>query len=367
MCYHVGRRKVVGTMPTNVTPEFKRAKEAFQRAREPAERLQHLKEMLRTVPKHKGTEHLQADIKSRIKELTDELAGPKKGGARTGPAHTVRPEGAAQVALVGPPNSGKSSLHASLTGSHAEVGPYPRSTQAPLPGMLPYEDIHLQLVDLPPIDAEFMEAWMPNALQPAHAALLVVDLNLPGCVENVAAIREKLDGKRITLLERWRGSLDPSLLVAPVPERPPEDKPGDGDDGDDPFRIHLPTLLVANKSDLTPDPEEIEVLEELIGVRYPAVSCSTKTGEGLEKIGALLFQGLEIVRVYTKIPGKPADTHKPYTVFKGDTVLDLAHLVHRDIAASLKFARIWGSGKFDGQQVGKDHPLNDGDVAELHA
>jgi ribosome-interacting GTPase 1 len=352
-------------MPTNVTPEFKRAKEAFQKAREPAERLQHLKEMLRTIPKHKGTEHLQADIKSRIKELTEELAGPKKGGARTGPAHAVRPEGAAQVALVGPPNAGKSSLHARLTGSHAEVGPYPHSTQAPLPGMLPHEDIHIQLVDLPPIDAEFMEPWMPNALQPAHAALLVVDLNIPGCVENVAAIRDKLDKKRISLVETWPGELDPAYLIAAPEEAPPP--PTADDDEDDPFRINLPTLLVANKSDIKTDPEEIEVLEELIGVRYPAVAVSTVTGEGLDRIGPLLFSGLKVIRVYTKIPGKPADADKPYTLFRGETVADVARLVHRDIAASLKFARIWGSGKFDGQQVGKDHVVSDGDIIELHS
>jgi ribosome-interacting GTPase 1 len=355
-------------MPTNVTPEFKRAKEAFQKAREPAERLQYLKEMLRTVPKHKGTEHLQADIKSRIKELTDELAGPRKGAARTGPAHTVRPEGAAQVALIGPPNAGKSSLHARLTGSHAEVGPYPHSTRAPLPGMLPHEDIQIQLVDLPPIDAQFMEPWMPNALQPAHAALLVVDLSLAGCVENVAAIREKLDRRRVSLVESWPGPLDPSLLVAAT-ARPPRERSQRRDEeaDEDPFRVFLPTLLVATKSDLNPDTEEIEVLEELVGVRYPAVSVSTVTGAGLDRIGPLLFSGLQVIRVYTKIPGKLADADKPYTLFRGETVEDVARLVHRDIAASLRFARIWGSGKFDGQQVGRDHVLNDGDVVELHA
>jgi ribosome-interacting GTPase 1 len=357
-------------MPTNVTPEFKKAKDAFRRAREPAERLQCLKEMLRTIPKHKGTEHLQADIKTRIKELTDEMAGPKKKGARTGPSHTVRPEGAAQVALVGPPNSGKSSLHARLTGSQAEVGPYPYTTHAPLPGMMPYEDIHFQLVDLPPVDAETMVPWIANALQPAHAVLLVVDLNVAGCVENVAAIRERLDGKRVKMLERWPGELDASLLVLPVSHEPPGtegEAPADVDDDDDPFGVFLPTLLVANKSDVKKDPEEIEALVELIGVRYPAVSVSTETGEGLEAIGALLFQGLEIVRVYTKIPGHEADYDRPYTLFRGDTVEDVARLVHRDIAASFKFARMWGSGKFDGQQVGRDHPVNDGDVIELHA
>ena len=156
-------------MPTNVSPECKKAEEAFRAARDPDERLACLREMLRTIPKHKGTEHLQADIKSRIKQLTEDLAGPKKSATRTGPVHSVRPEGAAQIALIGPPNSGKSSLHGALTGSKAAVGPYPHTTHEPLPGMLAYEDIHFQLVDLPPVSADYMESWYVNALQPAEA------------------------------------------------------------------------------------------------------------------------------------------------------------------------------------------------------
>ena len=180
-------------MPANLSPEYKKAEAEFKRAREPRERLRWLREMLRTIPKHKGTEHLQADIKTRIKQLTEELAGPRKGGARTGPTHSIRPEGAAQVALIGPPNAGKSSLHARLTGSHAEVAPYPYTTKTPLPGMLPYRDVHFQLVDLPPVSADFMESWYVNALRPADAAMLVVDLSDPECVDHVMAIRDRLD------------------------------------------------------------------------------------------------------------------------------------------------------------------------------
>jgi len=361
-------------MPTNVSPEYKRAREAFQRARDPAERLTCLQEMLRTLPKHKGTEHLQAEIKTKIKELTEELAGPKKGAARTAPTHVIRPEGAAQVALLGPPNAGKSSLHARLTGSKAEVGPYPFTTQVPLPGMLVHEDVQFQLVDLPPISPEHMEAWMPNALQTARAALLVVDLSVPGCVEAVAVMRERLAAKRITLSDDWRGALLPGLAAADTPQdAAPEQPPSaaadeaEGDEIDDPFRVHLPTLLVANKCDLVHDPEEIDALEELIGVRFPAVSVSTATGDGIERIGAMLFRGLGVVRVYTKIPGHPPDMTRPFTVFRGETVYDVARLVHREMAETLKFARIWGSGRFDGQQVGRDHVLGDGDVIELHA
>jgi len=414
-------------MPTNATPEYKKAETAFRQARDPAERLQWLNEMLRLLPKHKGTEHLQADIKTRIKELTAELRGPRKGAARTGPVHTVRHEGSAQVALIGPPNTGKSLLHARLTGSHAEVGPYPHTTTAPLPGMLHHEDVQFQLVDLPPVSADYMESWLPNALQPADAALLVVDLHEPGCVEDVAAIRECLEAKRITLTDDWNGRLAPGLICDPPGSAGDTAAAADGDtaaeasddtaaeasgdtaaeasDGtaaeasgdtatdassnaaaeasgnaaaaangdtdeedvlDDPFRVFLPTLLIISKCDEGVDPEEIDLLEDLVGQRYPALCVSAEAGEGLDHIGKALFRGLGIVRIYTKAPGKEPDTGRPYTVFAGDTVSDVALLIHRELAASVKFARVWGSAKFDGQQVGKDYPVRDGDIVELH-
>ena len=342
-------------MPTNVTPEYKKAEEAYRRAREPRERLDCLKVMLSTIPKHKGTEHLQADIKSRIKDLTEELAGPKKGGKRSGPATSVRPEGAAQVALLGAPNAGKSAIHATLTGSRAQAGPGPFITQFPEPGMLPFEDIHFQLVDMPSMSAEHMAPWIPTTLQTADAALLVADLADPACVESLQFVIETLAAKKIVLVPGWPG--------LPGEER----AAGDDDEIADPFLVRLPTLLVANKCDLDPDPEEVEVLEELLGVRFPAVRVSAETGEGLGEIARFLFRGLGIVRVYSKAPGKDVERERPFTVRRGETVLDVARLVHKDLADSLKFARLWGSGAFDGQQVSADHPVADGDVVELHA
>lgn len=344
-------------MPTNVTPEYRRAEQAFREAREPRERLDGLKEMLRTIPKHKGTEHLQADLKRRVKALTEELSGGKKSGRRSGPAVTVRPEGAAQVCLVGPPNSGKSSLHRRWTGSQADVGPYPFTTHAPLPGMLNHGDVQFQLVDLPPLSAEYMEPWWPNAVQPADAALLVLDLADPACVDQVAEIRGRLAEKKIILLEHW-----PALAgqEEELPSAETDDEIGD------PFRIELPTLLLANKSDLVPDPEELEVLQELSGTSFPAVAASAETGQGQDEVGRLLLQGLEIVRAYTKIPGKDAENDRPFTVRRGGTVLEVAFLVHKDIANNLRFARVWGSATFDGQQVGPDHVVHDLDVIELH-
>src|SRR5438552_13231737 len=135
-------------MPANLSPEYKAAEAAFRKAREPRERLEWLREMLRTIPKHKGTERLQAEIKARIKDLAEELEGPKRAGAHAGPTHVIHPEGAAQIALVGPPNAGKSLLHARLTGSGAHDAPYAFTTQHPSPGMMPYEDVRFQLIDM---------------------------------------------------------------------------------------------------------------------------------------------------------------------------------------------------------------------------
>jgi ribosome-interacting GTPase 1 len=335
-------------MPTNATPEYKTAEAAYRDAREPRERLDCLKEMLRTIPKHKGTDHLQAEIKTKIRELTDELTASRRGAARGGPPTVIRPEGAAQISLLGPPNSGKSTLHHALTGSHAATGPYPFTTLFPHPGMLHYLDITLQLIDLPPVSAEHPVAWIGNAVQPAHGCLLVVDLGDPACVDQVIQLHDILAERRVVLTPEWPDGL------------PAED--------DDPFTIRLPALVVATGADRIRNlDEELDALRELTGLRYPALRVSAITGVGLAEIGPWLFNRLGIVRAYTKVPGRPAEMDRPYTLRRGQTVADVAALVHKEIAASLHYARLWGGSGVDGRQVGRDHPISDGDVLELHA
>jgi len=181
--------------------------------------------------------------------------------------------------------------------------------------------------------------------------LLVIDVSDPECVEQVASILERLAAKKVYLKPAWPG-LEPAQQAETCE--------------DDPFRLDLPTVLIANKSDIDPDPEEIEILEELLGLHFPSLTMSAKTGAGVDALGEFLFRALGIVRVYTKTPGKAADGDKPFTVFRGGTVLDVARLVHKDIARNLKFARMWGSEVFDGQQVGPEHVVADGDLVELH-
>jgi ribosome-interacting GTPase 1 len=337
-------------MPANLSPEYKAAEASFRKAREPRERLDCLREMLRTIPKHKGTDHLQADIKRRIKELSEEIEAPKKGPAHGTPSHVVRPEGAAQLALIGPPNAGKSLLHARLTHSNAHVAGYPFTTQQPQAGMMTHEDVHIELVDLPAVSPEHPVPWLATTLQTADACLLVVDLSESACVEQIQAVHTILRQKRVTLTESW------------------DDAAGNASAGDeDPFALRLPTLMLASKSDLIADLEaEVQVFRELTGVRYPALAVSAETGHGLGELGPWLFSHLGIVRVYSKTPGKPADKERPFTLRRGQRVEDVARLVHKDLAHSLKYARVWGKSGFGGQQVGREHPLADGDVVELH-
>jgi len=347
-------------MPANLSPEYKAAEAGFRSTREPRERLEWLRAMLRTIPKHKGTEHLQADIKARIKDLGEQLEGGRKGGGHGGPVLVIRPEGAAQIALIGPPNSGKSALHARLTGSGAPVAPYPFTTQLPQPGMMPHEDIHFQLIDLPPIAPEHPVPWLGSTLQTADAALLVVDLGEPASVEQLETVRSMLADRRVTLTEHWDGGDDPRSGA----RHATDETAG----ADDPFGVRLPALLLANKADRIADPAaELQALRDLAGLPFPAFAVSAATGLRLGELGPWLFEHLGIVRVYTKVPGHAADRQRPFTLRRGQTVGDVALMVHRDLGRTLRYARIWGPSGFDGQQVGHEHRVADGDVVELHA
>ena len=340
-------------MPANLSPEYKTAEAAFRSAREPRERLLLLREMLRVIPKHKGSEHLQADIKARIKDLTAEIGSARRGAGHGGPPLVIHPEGAAQIALLGPPNAGKSLLHARLTGSGAHDAPYPFTTQYPEPGMMPHADVHFQLIDLPAVSSEHPVPWLASTLQMADAALLVVDPGEPSCLEQLEDLHAVLRERRVSLTEHWEPAAGPGRT---------------GETGDaDPFALRLPTLLLANKVERLADfAAELEALRELAAIPYPMLAVSAATGRGLAEIGPWLFEHLGIVRVYTKTPGHPADKERPFTLRRGQTVRDVARLVHHDLARTVRYARIFGHAGFDAQQVGPDHALADGDIVELH-
>jgi ribosome-interacting GTPase 1 len=326
-------------MPANLPPQYHEAEKRLKTASSPAEKTAILEEMLRIMPKHKGTDHLQADLKSRIAKLKREqtkAGGPKKA---SGP-HVVK-EGAGQVALVGAPNAGKSSLLAALTKAKPLIADYPHTTREPLPGMMAFEDIQIQLLDLPPLAEEYNEPWVWELIKRADLIWLVLGgLSPLGDLERVEAI---LAGRGIGLLPAG----------AKGPAEPDQD------------RLSLPALVPVTKADKAETLENLEVMEELMEGRWPLIPVSSQSGSGLDRLGRLTFQGLAILRAYTKQPGKPPDRDNPFTLPQGATVGMLAAKIHKDVAARMKQARLWGRGEENSRTVHRDHPLNDGDTVEI--
>jgi uncharacterized protein len=329
-------------MPANLPPQYLKAEEEYRKASVPEARLEAVREMFRLLPKHKGTEKLQSDLKQKISQLRDDVERGKAGIKKSGVSHRVPQEGAGQVALVGAPNVGKSSLLAALTNARPEIAPYPYTTRAPQPGIMMWQDVPVQLVDLPPIAPEFFEPWVTSVIRSADAALLVVDLADDDVAESALAALGRLSEVH-------------TELVGELPY----------DEEDERIR-HLRTIMVGNKQDAEGAGDRLEIVREWLGPRFPIVAVSARTGEGLESLREAAYDLLGVLRVYTKVPGKAADRARPYTLPVGSTVLDLAREIHRDFEHSLKSARIWGTGVFDGQPVKRDHELHDADVVELH-
>ncbi|HLA00576.1 MAG TPA: GTPase, partial [Thermodesulfovibrionales bacterium] len=311
-------------------------------ASSPAEKVLALEELIATIPKHKGTDKLRGDLRRKLSQLRKEaetLRRSKKGGR--GELYVVQREGAAQLALVGFPNSGKSSLLASLTNATPVIADYPISTLTPLPGMMPYEDIQIQLVDLPPIGNESTDGWVSGILRISDALLLVLD-----STEDLEAQAELL----IEQLGKWR------IYVLKSQFSESESYIG----------VFKKALLVSNKRDYPGTQENFIRLKERYGHHCPCISVSALRKENLEELKRAIFELSGIIRVYSKPPGKDTDLSKPFTIPSGSTVLDLAESIHKDFIPNLKYARIWGSARFDGQRVEKSYVLKDRDVVEFH-
>ncbi len=327
-------------MPANLTPEYREAERAFKEAATLADKTAALEHMLAVIPKHKGTEKMQGELRRRLARLKQDSEHARKTGpARGAPVYHVKKEGAGQVALAGAPNTGKSALVRRLTHAAPEVADYPFTTRIPICGMMPFEDIQIQLVDLPPLDPQFGEAWVPQAIRNADAVLVVVDL---AAVELLDEIENT-----VAMLEKAKIRLGPQASL--------------------PYGfVAKPAWVVANKVDLPGARENFQAFIELYSGRFPAVAVSAETGEGQEELKRAAFQMLGILRVYTKEPGKKADLTKPYVLRIGATVAELAGRVHKDILQHLKYARVWGHGKFEGQMVHREHVLAERDIVELH-
>lgn len=326
-------------MPTNLPPEYYRVEKLFREAESPREKAALLEELLGTIPKHKGTDHLRADLRRQLAKLRSAAQAAKKTGRQTTAWHIER-EGAGQAVLVGPANVGKSALVAALTNATPEVADYPYTTWTPTPGMMPFENVQIQLVDTPPLDRDHVEGELFDLIRRADLIVVVVDLQADpiGQLEDTLAL---LEAHRI-LAQRCNDPL-------PGPDQP----------------RRRPCLVVATKCDDERREADFEAMRELLGDDLPMIAISVKAGRHLEDFKRAVFDRLGVIRVYSRPPGREADLTTPFVIRRGATVEDLAGRVHKDFLEKFKSARVWGSGAFDGQPVGRDYVLQDGDIVEL--
>lgn len=330
-------------MPANLTPQYHKAEEAFRRATTPDEELRCLQIMLREIPKHKGTDKLQADLKQKISRAKQAVDDHAKKGAGKGGSVRIPHQGAGRAILLGGPNAGKSQLLRSLTRATPEVAPYPFTTHQPIPGMMPWEDVMVQLIDTPPITSDLFDPNTQGLIRGADLALLLVDLASDDGIEQLQAVIDKLNSTKTRLAAT-------SYL-----------------DEDDVGLSFTRAILVPNKIDAPGANERLQLLHEFCPLPFPEQVISAEHGAGLEELRGVIYAALDVVRVYTKLPTKKEpDFEKPYTVRRGGTLLDVAELVHRDFAQNLKFARVWGTNIHPGTTVKGDYVMHDKDVVELH-
>jgi len=327
-------------MAVNLTPQYHKAQEEYRRAATPEDELKWLQVMWKELPKHKASEKVQVDLKQKISHLKKELEGPKK--AKVSLLKIPR-QGAGRVMLLGGPNAGKSQLLAKLTRATPEIAPYPFTTRIPLPGMMPWQDVSVQLIDTPPITKDVLDPSVLGMIRGADLCLLLIDLGGEEGLDQCQEVVQHLNSTK-TRLGRETGL-----------------------DEDDVGLSFTRTFAVPNKIDADGAPERLEILHELLPLDFVEYIISAQQGTGVETLRDAIYQSLNVVRAYTKLPNsKVPDLAKPFTLPAGGTVLDLAGLIHADFVEKFKFARLWGVGVHDGEVVKGDHVLHDKDVVELH-
>jgi ribosome-interacting GTPase 1 len=324
-------------MPANLPPQYFEAEKRYRSAKEPEEKIAALEEMLAIMPHHKGTDKLQAALRQKIAKFSQEAERKFATARRAG--FYIKREGAGQVMLVGPANVGKSQLLAAVTEAIPEIAEYPFTTKTPTPGMMKFEDIQIQLVDTPPVGYKEVRVLLSNVLRNADLIAIVIDLSR----EPISQVEATMQGLREARIEPLNG--DTQATPGSYPRR---------------------MLLVGNKNELAGTNENWERLRSRYAKLFPLVSISAREVRGLEEFKRAIYQALNIIRVYTKTPGSKADLTDPMVLKKGSTLEEAAESLHKDFYQNLKYAVVWGSGKYDGQRVSKGHALQDGDVVEFH-
>jgi len=326
-------------MPANLTPEYFKAEQWYRQATTNEEKILALERMLAVMPKHKGTDHLKADLRRKLSKLKE--VSTQKGRAKRVDIFYVPRTGSGQVVLLGTPNCGKSTIVAALTNAKVNVADFPFATSGPVPGMLQFEDVQIQLIDMPPITADYIAPGQVGTYRHCDLIAIVIDLSAD-TQEQLRICLDFLESRNL-LLDAETSALDQSASAG----------------------LAKRTFCICTKSDIA----VAGAFEKLIkSCKYPFefFKVSVQTGAGLEKLPAVIFSQLGIIRIYAKPPGKPADMTEPFTMPASSTVMDLAVSIHRQLAEKLQSARIWGTGVYDGQNVQLTHVLHDKDIVELH-
>jgi len=331
-------------MPATLTLQYYKAEKAYRQATSLRQELECLQAMLSALPKHKGTDKMQADLKQKISRAKKELTKQtEQGSGGKGPIPRIPRQGAGRAVIIGGCNVGKSQLLASLTKAKPKVAEYPFSTTEPMKGMMPWEDVYVQLIDTPPVTADFFAPTTQALIRGAELALLLLDLGSDEGGDQLLEVVRKIN--------QTKSRLDTRTYI----------------DHDDIGVTYTETLLLANKIDLSESEDRSQFFDEFVDLPYERFSISALSGDGLKEVSDRIYHSMNVVRVYTKLPHKKEpDMESPFTIKQGQTLADLAELVHRDIARDLKGARVWGSQVHDGSHVKPDYILSDKDIVELH-
>jgi uncharacterized protein len=332
-------------MPANLTPQYHKAEAEYRHAQTPEDELRCLELMLREIPKHKGTDKLQAELKAKISKAKHEAEHAKKAGKKGHHGPQIQRQGAGRATIIGGPNAGKSQLLAKLTRAMPEVAPYPFTTRESQPGMMPWEDVTVQLIDTPPITADVMDPGILGLIRGSDLVLLMADVGNDDGIEALPPVLERLHQTKTRLAnDTYLSEEDIGLSFTRA-------------------------FLVFNKIDLPDCDDRIALLKEICPLDFREFRISAEHGTGLEELRNAIYQSLDVVRVYTKLPTKKeADYDKPFTLKRGGTLHDVAELVHRDLAATFKYARVWSTSLVaPGTQMKGDYVVHDKDVVEIHA
>lgn len=327
-------------MPANLTPEYLKADKWYRSASGEEEKMLALEEMLRTIPKHKGTEHMRADLRRKLSDMKKAAVSGKKSGGRHVDIFHVPKGGCGQVVLIGMPNCGKSSILEALSNAKVNVADYPFATNAPVPGMAMHEDVSMQLVDMPPVTDDYTAPGCVGTYRLCDLIAIVIDLS-GDLTEQMDVCLNFLESHRL-LMDAETSSTD-----------------GGGN------ALGRKVFVICTKSDIA-EAGAMEELAKNCKYDFEFAIISSQSGEGMVELTAKIYELLDVVRIYAKKPGKKADMKDPFTLPRGSTVMDLAVDIHRELAKKLKFARAWGEGVHDGQNVHLTHKLADKDIIELH-